>query len=167
MKFIIISYDDVIEHYADLVYRIAMAHTKNQHDAEDIFQDVFVSLINHLNNIEDENHLKHWLIRATLNRCKNHFKTFWKRKVVTYGDFYFSNLTNSESESEHIAYVRYLVNELSQKYRNVVYLYYFEDYSIEEIASILEIATGTVKSRLYTARKILGNELIKGGYHEI
>lgn len=167
MILIIISYDDVIEQYADLIYRIAMAHTKNQHDAEDIFQDVFVSLIKYLNNIEDESHLKHWLIRATLNRCKNHFKTFWKRNVDTYGDFYFSNLTNSESESEHTEYVRYLVDALPRKHRSVVYLYYFEDYSVEEIASILEIATGTVKSRLYTARKNLGNELIKGGYHEI
>lgn len=116
-------------------------------------------------NIENKTHLKHWLIRATLNRCKNHFKTFWKQKVHTYGEFYFETSINFESES--IECVRNLISELPKKHRDVVYLYYYEDYSTEEISDILEIAIGTVKSRLYNARKALKSKLTQGGSYEI
>ena len=59
-----------LERYGDMVYRIALLHMKNQSDAEDVFQDVFLRLVRYAETIEGEEHLKHWLIRVTVNCCK-------------------------------------------------------------------------------------------------
>lgn len=159
MNIIHISYEEVIAGHSDLVYRIAITQVKNKEDAEDIFQEVFVSLIKKLDVIEDEAHLKHWLIRATINRSKNHHLCFWKRKVELCEENTISNLENATGDDLLIDQVREEIRALPQKIRSVVYLYYYEEYSVAEIATILEVPVGTVKSRLHTARGILKNKL--------
>lgn len=159
MIFINISCENVIEQYSDLVYRIAISRVKNKQDAEDIFQDVFVSLIKNISNIENETHLKHWLIRATINRAKNHHLCFWKRKVDFNDVTVYEDTTYLQGENTQIDVVREEISSLPIKFWSVVYLYYYEEYSIDEITTILEVPSGTVKSRLYNARKILKNKL--------
>lgn len=164
MTFINISCENVIEQYADLVYRIAISHVTNKQDAEDIFQDVFISLIKNVNKIEDEMHLKHWLIRTTINRIKNHYSCFWKRHVNFNLAIDTEETAYSQEENAQIDEVREQISSLPIKLKSVVYLHYYEEYSVDEIAAILKIPSGTVKSRLYNARKILKNKLreVKG-----
>lgn len=159
MGIIHILYEQIVAEYSDLVYRIAITHVKNKEDAEDIFQEVFVSLIKNLNRIENEQHLKHWLIRATINRAKNHFLSFWKRKVELSQDNIEVGQENINDENFMVDEVRKEIAALSPKLRSVVYLYYYEGYSIEEIATIVEVPIGTIKSRLHTARGMLKDNL--------
>lgn len=160
MNSIKISCENVIAEYSDLVYRIAITQVKNKQDAEDIFQEVFVSLIKNINDIENETHLKHWLIRATINRCKNHHLCFWKRQVhLQDGNGYSEFSDKQEEENDTIDEVRKAISMLPLKLRYVVYLHYYEEYSINEIAAVLEVPSGTIKSRLHTARGILKNKL--------
>ena len=159
MNVINISCEAIIAEYSDLVYRIAITQVKNKEDAEDIFQEVFMSLIKHLSKIKDETHLKHWLIRATINQSKNHHLCFWKRKVELCQENMISVNTSTTDDNLLIDQVREEISALPEKLRSVVYLYYYEEYAIAEIAVILELPLGTVKSRLHTARGILKNKL--------
>lgn len=150
--------ESIIEQYADLVYRIAVSQTGNLHDAEDIFQDVFIQLMKNQNKIKNEEHLKHWLIRTTVNRVKNYHLCFWRRKVDLSDSIEEVSFLSPEEQAEILA-VREAVGALPGKLRAVVYLYYYEEYSVEEISEILSIPPGTVKSRLYNARRLLKPKL--------
>ncbi len=147
----------MVERYGDLVYKVAITNVKHKQDAEDIFQKVFISLMHKLSDIQDEAHLKHLLIRSTLNHAKNHHLSFWKKRV----DF-----KESLDEIEHsgalppaVLAVRSEILSLKPKLREVVFLHYYEGYSIEEVGAILEVPSGTVKSRLHTARGLLKSRL--------
>ncbi|MFI3227667.1 MAG: sigma-70 family RNA polymerase sigma factor [Clostridia bacterium] len=151
-----ISYDKVLKEHSDLIYRIALANLKNKADAEDVFQDVFISLIHNENKIKSDTHLKYWLIRTTINKCKNLHLCFWKRNVNLLDENVSINNTN---ENEFILEVHEQIGVLPYKLKNIVYLYYFENYDIKEISKLLNIAEGTVKSRLHTARTKLKTNL--------
>ncbi len=154
-----VPYETVLERYADLVYRIAVSQTKSLHDAEDIFQDVFVQLTGHLHELESEAHLKHWLIRVTINRCKNYHLSFWKRRVALDAEAGMNRSVPAMQEDPLVSAVREKLAALPPKLKAVVYLYYYEEYSTEEIAAMLKLPRGTVKSRLYHARRLLKQEL--------
>ncbi len=145
-----ISCEDVVHQHGDMVYRIAICNAKNKEDAEDIFQEVFISLIKNSHKIENEKHLKYWLIRTTINFSKNLHLSFWKKRVI---------LENKEKEKTYIdddvLLLREEIKTLSDKQKSVIYLYYYEGYSIKEISEILNISDGTVKSRLSSARNNL------------
>lgn len=154
-----IACETAIEKYADLVYRLAASRTDNLQDAEDIFQDVFLQLMRHSGKIQSEEHLKHWLIRTTINRAKSYHLTFWKRRVDLGDDVLTTAAAFSPEEQDMIREVRTAIRALPEKLRSAVYLYYYEEYSVEEISAILAVPPGTVKSRLHRARNILKCEI--------
>ena len=152
--------DEIIDKYADMVYRIAVNETGSREDAQDIFQEVFLRLVCYRDRIENEEHLKAWLIRVTINCAKKQKRSFWNRKV--------SSVEESEKEqSDQKAANAYetienadspvsrAVRELPEKYRSVVYLFYYEELSIAQIGKLLGEKESTVKSRLYRARETL------------
>lgn len=157
-----LSCREIVEEYGDMVYRITLSRVKNSADAEDIYQEVFIALIKNIDTIENEKHLKYWLIRITLNKCKNHFKLFWNKMVDKTSTFEFN-----QSYEIELNEIRELVKSLPNKYRDVVYLHYYEGYSVKEIADILNIKEGTIKSRLFKARNLLKVEIIKGELYEL
>ena len=71
--------EQVLEQYADMVYRLAIIHMKNKADAEDVFQEVFLRLVKNADKISSEEHLKAWLIKVTVNCCKKQFDSAWNR----------------------------------------------------------------------------------------
>jgi len=142
--------------YADMVLRIAYQNLKNKTDAEDITQEVFIRLVQ-TNAFENEEHIKAWLIRVTINLCKDFRKTAWfrKRTSLTTTDW----LPFSEEQQG-------LLEELWQlpsKDRNIIYLYYYEGYSVPEIARILHKNENTLSSQLSRAKKKLKCLLVEGG----
>ncbi len=152
--------DEIIDKYADMVYRIAVNETGNREDAQDIFQEVFLRLVRYRDKIANEEHLKAWLIRVTINCAKKQKGSFWNRKVAPVEE------SSKEQPDERTADayeavenadspVLLAVRELPEKYRSVVYLFYYEEMSIAQIGKLLEEKESTVKSRLYRAREIL------------
>jgi RNA polymerase sigma-70 factor (ECF subfamily) len=140
-------YAEVIERYSDMVLRIAYQNTFNKYDAEDIAQEVFIKFLRQ-GGFASEEHLKAWFIRVTINQCKDWKKAFWRRSVGALGEEWppFSEPQNS---------VLAEIKQLPAKYRNVIYLYYFEGYAIREIADIMQTNPNTVSSWLVRARKKL------------
>ncbi|MGN0581041.1 MAG: RNA polymerase sigma factor [Ruminococcus sp.] len=139
------------EHFGNTVLRAAFSHTGNMSEAEDITQDVFLSL--HLNPVRfnGDEHLKAWLLRAAVNRCRNYHKSRRVRGRIALDDIGEDKLSYpfSNEETELLE----VVMSLPEKYSSVIHLYYYEGYSIREIADILEKNENTVSSLLQRARK--------------
>ncbi len=149
----------VLDKYSKMIIKLAFTYVKNTADAEDIAQDVFVSLIKRGYGFESEEHEKAWLIRVTINKAKNYLKSSWnKLKVPLEEDV--SYMPEEESE------VLNTVLNLPSKYRTVIHLYYYEDYSINEIASILNKKPATIGTWLSRGRNLLKSELIGGFEYE-
>ncbi|WMJ24116.1 sigma-70 family RNA polymerase sigma factor [Paludicola sp. MB14-C6] len=144
--------DEVISQYSAMVYRLALSQTKNSSDADDIFQDVFLRYIKNAPNFDSEEHRKAWLIRVTLNCCKNLWNSSW-RKQTTELDESLAFETPEQYELYHT------ICSLPKNYRAVIQLFYYEDLSIEQISQILKAKPATVRTWLTRARGLLKEQL--------
>lgn len=145
--------EKIVRKYADLVYRVAFTMMKNKDDAEDIFQDIFIKVCTENVSFMSEEHEKAWLIRVTKNKCLD----FLKRSCNKNKEELDQNLVKDESSNNQ--HVVDEVLKLPDKYRIVIYMFYFEGYKISEIASILDINESTIKSQLVKARELLKESL--------
>ena len=151
-----------IENYADMVRRLCMVHLKNYADTEDIFQTVFLKYILYPEPFESEEHEKAWIIRVTINACKDLLKSAWWRRHATLHEA--SHLAAPiVPEPDDTLYNA--VQALPLRYREPVYLFYYEGYDTNEIAQLLHISPATVRKRLCRAREKLKQEL-EGYCHE-
>ncbi len=141
------------ETYADLVYRLAFVRTKNISDSEDILQEVFLRYMKVWENMQSENHVKAMLIRITVN-CSNSLKTSaWFKKTEPLDE----NIAYTDSPNESNVLTEVL--KLPLKYRTAVHLYYYQGFSVNEIAEILKINPSTVKTHLSRGREMLRKTL--------
>ncbi|MBQ7835059.1 MAG: sigma-70 family RNA polymerase sigma factor [Ruminiclostridium sp.] len=149
------------KHYLT-VYRLAVAKSGGRiENAKDVFGEVFFQLLRYLDkggSFNDENHEKAWLIRVTINCSKVILRTYNSGNSEELILERFSTMPENGYGEVYEA-----VMKLPQKYRVVIHLFYYEDYSIKEIAEILKIKENTVKSQLSRGRKLLKGDLEKGG----
>lgn len=147
-----------IDRYADLVRRVCMIHLKNHADTEDIFQTVFLKYVTGTTEFESEEHEKAWFIRVTINACKDLLRSFFRSRTVSMDDL----LEQPDQVPEDHREVLEAVLALPDKYRDVVYLHYYEGYTAPEIGTILHKNPNTVYTLLTRARdelrKMLGGE---------
>ena len=143
--------------YMDTVFRLAFNYTKSQTEADDVTQEVLIKLYRTDKEFESEEHIKHWIIRVTINECKKAFLSPWKR--IEPIEDYASTLSFTSPEHSELFYA---VMDLPKKYRVPIFLHYYEDYSCEEISSLLRIANATVRTRLRRGREMLKTKLRRG-----
>lgn len=143
----------IVETYSDMLLRIALHHTQNQSDAEDAVQMVFLKLLKGNLSFEDTEHEKAWLIRVTINQCKDLLRSAWNKKTTGLEE------KHKASEQSEDFVVLDAVRALPDKYRNIIFLFYYEGYTTAEIATILDMRQGTVESRLFRARAQLKKKL--------
>lgn len=148
--------------YKDILYRIAFSNMKNKTDAEDVVQDAFYRYLKTRPKFENEDHERNWFIRVVINLCRDIQKSAWVSKTVTFDEV-------PEHEMKHfvLPYAQedemlWHVMELPVNYRNPLYLFYYEDYSIKEIARIMELEEGTVKTRLRRGRELMKERILFG-----
>ena len=146
-----ISATEAFNKYSDMVYRLAFARVKNQYDADDILQEVFLRFIKSKDKVNNEEHAKALLIRITINCSKSMLTSSWFKKTEALSE----NLSVSMPENDTLE----AVLRLPQKYRTVIHLHYYCGFSIEEIGKILDHNPSTVKSQLHRARMNLKTEL--------
>lgn len=152
------SMTDILDKYADTVLRLCLVYMRNKADAEDAFQNVFLKLCKINPSFNDEEHIKAWLITVTSNECKNLLKSFWRRNIVFIDEVVLPVKDMDKKE------VSTAVLKLPVKYRNVMYLHYFEGYKVSELVKILNEKEATIKTRLKRGRELMKNEMLKGGY---
>ncbi len=139
------------DQHKDTVYRVALNYLGNTYDADDIVQDVLLKLYTRNKHFESDNHARYWLIRVTVNSCKDLLKSFWKSKNVFLEEVEVP-IIFEEPEQEDLYKA---IMGLQEKYRTVLYLYYYEEYTIKEIAKLLKMKVSSVTTRLSRARNQL------------
>ena len=149
--------EQIIRRYADMVYRLALAHLREPADAQDAFQDVFLRYAEKAPTFRDEEHRRAWLLRVTVNRCRSHYRTAWFRRTAPMEAA--ANAAAPMPETNPLADV---LSRLPAGYRTVVHLHYYEELSTREIAAITGQRPSTVRSQLTRARAML-RDMLKGG----
>lgn len=135
-----------IEKYADMVRRICFLYLRDKADVEDVFQEVFLQYFLHINTFQDEQHQKAWLCRVTFNKCKDLNKSIWRKRVVSIEDLEipFENPEQGELVTA--------VLQLPTAYKEIIYLHYYEGWTIPEIAEIMQQNVNTVYTQLRRAK---------------
>ena len=144
-----------IELYADTVRRICMVHLKSYADTEDIFQTVFLKYVLSSAAFENEVHEKAWFIRVTINACKDLLKSFFRSHTISIEEVIPTDTGVTEDHRE----VLEAVFALPEKYRDAVYLHYYEGYSAVEIGRLLGKNINTVYTLLTRAKGLLREAL--------
>ena len=151
------SPEQVIRFYSDMVYRLAFARTGTRHDADDVYEEVFLRYLKKKPKFQTEEHRRAWLIRVTIN-CSNTFLTsIWQRKTQELPE----DLPFRQQEDYQL--YGYL-QQLSAKYRSVIHLFYYEEMSVEEIGRLLHLKPSTVRTQLTRARELLRQILKEEDY---
>ena len=136
--------------WGDTVYRVALAQTGSPSDADDVYQDVFMRLLEHTAAFESDEHLKAWLLRVTINRCRDLAKSNWNRHTVAFDPVRddIAELVRDPRDAD----VWDAVGQLPDNLRSSVHLHYVEGYTTDEIARMLHSQPATVRTWLSRAR---------------
>lgn len=145
----------VMEAYADMVRRICFVHLKNRHDTEDVFQNVYMKYMLYEGSFESTEHEKAWFVRVTINACTDWLRSLSRKKWIPLDALAEESATLDDSSKEILE----VILKLPEKYRNVIYFFYYEEYTAVEIAKILGKKENTVYTWLSRAKDILREKL--------
>jgi len=149
------EFSRIAECYLDTVYRVALSCCRNAADADDIVQDVFLKLLNTTTEFTDEEHIRKWLIRVTVNAGHDLWRSPWRVHTSPLDELTEEPVFQSPERSALFE----AVMDLPVKYRSVIHLFYYEGYKTKEIAEILGIREAAVRTRLKRARGLLKEQL--------
>lgn len=157
----------VVEKYFDMVYRLARK-IAGADKADDAVQNVFMRYMRHYTEFESEEHIKAWLIRVTYNCCNSELKNTWQQRTEGFGDDE-RNIALASDPHELIedSGITQAVDKLPPKYRTVIHLYYYEEYSTREIAELTNQKEATVRTLLNRGRKRLEKILKGDGLYDV
>lgn len=144
-----------VETYSNMIRRLCTIHLKNHADTEDIFQAVFLKYVLSSVSFEDEAHEKAWFIRVTINACKDLLKSFFRSHVTSLDEVLEQP---AEIPPDHREVLEAVLS-LPRKYRDVVYLHYYEDYTAPEVSKILGKNVNTIYTLLNRSRQALREKL--------
>ena len=155
--------------YGTELKHIAFLYINDKAESEDIVQEVFISCYQHLAEFRNEAEYRTWLIRITINKCKD-YRRRWNIKNLVYKPI--NQLTKKEESAETILLKRQYstnlieqISKLSSKYKEVLILYYYQEMTMQEISEILNISINTVKSRLLRGKNALKTRLERSDFH--
>lgn len=164
------SLEEVVRRNSDMVYRLTYSLVRNRTDADDIYQEVFMRYFRKQPKFDSSEHEKAWMIRVTVNCCKNYWKSPWVKHraafheaiVMQNKDLPGENRTAAASDSvtsDQDELLIETVRQLPEKYRVVIHLFYYEEMSVEEIGKVTGTKASTVRTQLTRARKMLRERL--------
>lgn len=147
----------VFDLYKNDIYRLVYSYTKNKSDSDDITQNTFIKLYNHNEILSSQDKdIKKWLIKVAINECKTFLLSSWKKKIIAFTEKEENILSTTLPDN----YLLEAILQLPKKYRTIIFLYYYEDYKIKEIAEILNLSVTNIQTILSRARKKL-KEILK------
>lgn len=149
------EYKRLADQYIDMVYRVALNGCKNKYDADDVVQNTFIKLLKCKKQFDTDEHVRNWPIRVAVNECNSLWNSSWRKKVTSLDEREDEPAFTTPEKSE----LYDLVMKLPPKYRQVVYLYYYEEFSVKEVAEMVKISETAVQTRLQRARKKLKDQL--------
>ena len=147
--------EELTERYRDNLFAVAFHVCKNAADADDIVQETFLQYYVAKKEFESEEHIRAWLLRVAINKAKNVNHSFWRQNKVPLEE-YMETLAFESPQEETLFET---VMKLPEKYRIIIHLFYYEDYSVLEIAKLMKLTQSNVKVRLSRGRKLLKEAL--------
>ena len=144
------EYALAVERHLDMVYRIALNWFRRPPDAEDAAQNVMLRLWRTDTDFQGEDHLRHWLVKVTVNECKRISMHPWRSRTVP-----LESCAEPVFEDREKRELYQAVMELPGKYRVPLYLYYYEGYAVNEVGELLGLKSSTVQTRLARGREKL------------
>ena len=147
--------EELAERYRDNLFAAAFNICKNAADADDIVQETFLQYYVAKKEFESEEHIRAWLLRVAINKAKNVNHSFWRQNKVPLEE-YMETLAFESPQEETLFET---VMKLPEKYRIIIHLFYYEDYSVLEIAKLMKLTQSNVKVRLSRGRKLLKEAL--------
>lgn len=163
--------EKAMKEYGDQLARLAYAYVKEEEIAKDLVQNTFIKCYTKITSFRHESTIKTWLYRITINECKDYLKS-WSYKKSRMMEFYYGNKSSAISTEEEalkkweIGRVKNSIFTLPPKYREIIFLYYYEELTMEEIADLLGLPLSTVKSRITRGRVRLKQEMERSEIHE-
>lgn len=150
--------------YGDQLTRLAYSYVRDKEIAKDLVQDVFIKSYINWEKFRHESSVKTWLYRITINTAKDYLKSWSYRKLKVTEFYQFNTKSNASSEDEALHNweknnVKHTVFDLPTKYREVIFLYYYEEFTIKEISELMNIPMSTVKTRLGRGKSKLKEKL--------
>ncbi len=136
--------------YVDMIYRLCFSFLKNKEDTEDAVQSVFLKYLKHGKKFENECHEKAWFIVTASNLCKDMLRQSWRHNISIETYDFISDKEDMASDDVYMT-----IMNLPNKYKTVVYLYYYEGYKTHEIAEMLHKPSSTIRNHLTEARRYL------------
>lgn len=152
------AFETAYDRYADMMYRVALSHLGVREDAEDAVHDVFIKFVQSEPHFESGEHEKAWLIRATINRCRDLLR---RRGVRNHAPLDEIGEIADRDEKGDGGHIIALVSALPPHYKSVIVLHCLEGYSVEQTARMLKISVSAAKMRLSRGRDILKNNMKK------
>lgn len=161
--------EELMTEYGTELTSLAFSYVKDAAQAKDIVQMVFISCYQNLHKFRGESSVKTWLYRITINQCKDYLKSSYFRRIFPFAKQEKEDHTEINPEvnllhKDRETRVKRIVLSLSPKYKEIIFLYYYKDFSVEEISAILKISANTVKTRLTRGRERLKKLLEEEGY---
>lgn len=157
--------DEIMNTYGHEILQLAFSYVKNKELAEDLTQEIFVKCYRSLHTFGGKAKFRTWLWRIAANHCRDYLKSWYNKNVITsdYQPIYDSVPSESVEETiiqeEQDDQLAAAVMALPVDYREVIYLFYFEEMTIKEISSVIEVKENTIKTRLKRAKELLKQKL--------
>ncbi len=153
-----------VRRYSGMILRLCFTYSLGRADAQDICQNVFLKLLQSDRRFDSEGETRAFIIRITINECKDVLKSGWRRRSVPLDELIEREVPFLPEENTGVLAA---VQRLPVKYREAVYLYYYEGYNAEEIAAMVGAKPAAVRQRLARAREKLRKELEDSGYERV
>jgi RNA polymerase sigma factor (sigma-70 family) len=153
-------FEEKYRSYGEMLFKLSMVYLGNHTDAEEALQEAFIKLLYKAPEFADAEHEKRWLVRITINICKDKLKSYWRKNVVPMDEM---QIYNENPEDYQLSE---LILKLPHKYRTAVHLHYYENYGVKELSRIFGISESSVKMRLKRGREFLKLELEENEYEK-
>ncbi|MFD2444166.1 sigma-70 family RNA polymerase sigma factor [Bacillus sp. CGMCC 1.16607] len=159
--------DEIMNRYGQEILQLVYSYVNNKEVAEDLTQDIFIKCYKSIHTYKGKSKLKTWLWRIAINQCKDYMKSWYNNKVIiteknsTYIGIQEESVEQTVVQNDEDHRLASAVMNLPIKYRELIYLFYFEELPIKDIAMVIEVKENTIKTRLRRAK-----ELLKKGLEE-
>jgi RNA polymerase sigma-70 factor, ECF subfamily len=157
--------DEIMNQYGQEILQLTYSYVNNKAIAEDLTQDIFVKCYKSLHTYSGKSKLRTWLWRIAINHCKDFHRSWYNKNVIIAGEEMPSNGTKKELveqaviQKEEDDELISAIMTLPIKYREVIYLFYYEEMPLKEIATVTDTGVNTVKTRLRRAKELLKERL--------
>lgn len=161
-----VTIEEMVDRYGEDVWKLVFSYVRQEQTADDLTQEIFIKLYKKMDTFAGHSTLRTWIWRVAINHCKDYLNSWYKRKVFLEEDRHFQMLSSGSSvegaviQKDEDRQLEEVVLELPLKYREIIYLFYYEECSIKEVSFLLGVKENTVKTRLRKAKQLMKERLV-------